>query len=197
MGILQSAGLGASWLEGVVRVDNVNLVAGLIAQGHARAGFVARSSLIAGERQGTVVAADTEVLWFAERAPIYQAMVLLTRAEENVGARHWVEQIQAAPLRELIRRDGYRLVKKAKLMSGDLQAVWLTALLAATTTLLLVPLASLLAWWLARSTSSYRSVIEAVVAMPLVLPPTVLGFYLLIMLNPSRPWGVFMGQADR
>ena len=60
-------------------------------------------------------------------------------------------------------------------MSGDLQAVWLTALLAATTTLLLVPLASPLAWWLARSTSPSRSVIEAVVAMPLVLPPTVLG----------------------
>ena len=77
-------------------------------------------------------------------------------------------------------------------MSGDLQAVWLTALLAATATLLLVPLASPLAWWLARSTSSYRSLIEAVVAMPLVLPPTVLGFYLLIMLNPeSALWGVF------
>ena len=55
-------------------------------------------------------------------------------------------------------------------MSGDLQAVWLTALLAATTTLLLVPLASLLAWWLARSASSYRSEIAAVAAMPLVLP---------------------------
>ena len=74
-------------------------------------------------------------------------------------------------------------------MSGDLQAVWLTALLAATTTLLLVPLASPLAWWLARSTSSSRSVIEAVVAMPLVLPPTVLGFYLLIMLNPESAVG--------
>ena len=74
-------------------------------------------------------------------------------------------------------------------MSGDLQAVWLTALLAATTTLLLVPLASPLAWWLARSTSSSRSVIEAVVAMPLVLPPTVLGFYLLIMLNPESAAG--------
>ena len=74
-------------------------------------------------------------------------------------------------------------------MSGDLQAVWLTALLAAITTLLLVPLASLLAWWLARSISSYRSVIEAVVAMPLVLPPTVLGFYLLIMLNPESAVG--------
>ena len=107
--MLQNAGLEASWLEGVVRVDNVNLVAGLIAQGHARAGFVARSSLIAGKRQGTVVADDEEVLWFAEQAPIDQAMVLLTRAKRNVAARHWVKQMQAAPIRELIQRDGYRL----------------------------------------------------------------------------------------
>ena len=108
--MLQSAGLEAHWLAGVVRVDNVNLVAGLIAQGHARAGFVARSSLIAGKRQGTVVAADKAVLWFAERALVDQAMVLLTRAEKNVAAWHWVEQMQAAPIRELIQRDGYRLV---------------------------------------------------------------------------------------
>ena len=108
--MLQSAGLEARWLEGVVRVDNVNLVAGLIAQGHARAGFVARSSLIAGNRQGTVVVADKEVLWFGERAPVDQAMVLLARAEKNVAARYWVEQMQAAPIRELIQRDGYRLV---------------------------------------------------------------------------------------
>ncbi len=107
--MLQSAGLEARWLEGVVRVDNVNLVAGLIARGHARAGFVARSSLIAGKRQGTVVAADEEVLWFAERAPVYQAMVLLIRAEKNVAAQHWVEQMQAASIRQLIQRDGYRL----------------------------------------------------------------------------------------
>ena len=107
--LLQNAGLEADWLEGVVRTDNVNLVAGLIAQGQAIAGFVARSSLIAGKRQGTVVAADEEVLWFAEQAPVDQAMVLLTRAERNIAARHWVKQMQAAPIRELIQRDGYRL----------------------------------------------------------------------------------------
>ena len=70
-------------------------------------------------------------------------------------------------------------------MPDDLQAVWLTALLAGITTLLLFPIASPLAWWLARSDSKGRSLVEAVVAMPLVLPPTVLGFYLLVMLNPE------------
>ena len=70
-------------------------------------------------------------------------------------------------------------------MPDDLQAVWLTALLAGVTTLLLFPVASTLAWWLARSDSKGRSLVEAVVAMPLVLPPTVLGFYLLVTLNPE------------
>ena len=73
----------------------------------------------------------------------------------------------------------------------DLQAVWLTALLAGTTTLLLMPLAMPLAWWLVRSSSPARPVVEAVVALPLVLPPTVLGFYLLVILNPTAPVGAF------
>ena len=73
----------------------------------------------------------------------------------------------------------------------DLQAVWLSALLAGTTTALLVRLATPLAWWLVRSTSSARPAVEAVVALPLVLPPTVLGFYLLVMLNPAAPVGAF------
>ena len=75
--------------------------------------------------------------------------------------------------------------------AADFQAVWLTALLAGTTTLLLMPLATPLAWWLVRSSSPARSVVEAVVALPLVLPPTVLGFYLLVMLNPTAPVGAF------
>ena len=75
--------------------------------------------------------------------------------------------------------------------AADFQAVWLTALLAGTTTLLLMPLATPLAWWLVRSSSPARPVVEAVVALPLVLPPTVLGFYLLVILNPTAPVGAF------
>ena len=75
--------------------------------------------------------------------------------------------------------------------AADFQAVWLTAMLAGTTTLLLMPLATPLAWWLVRSSSPARSVVEAVVALPLVLPPTVLGFYLLVILNPTAPVGAF------
>jgi hypothetical protein len=56
-----------------------------------------------------VAAVDGDVLWFAERAPVDQALVLLTRAETNVAAQHWVQQMQTRPIRELIQRDGYRL----------------------------------------------------------------------------------------
>jgi molybdate transport system permease protein len=62
----------------------------------------------------------------------------------------------------------------------DLQALWLTVKLAGTTTLFLLLLATPLAWWLTQSRSALRLPIQAIVALPLVLPPTVIGFYLLI-----------------
>jgi len=76
----------------------------------------------------------------------------------------------------------------------DLQAVWLTLQLAGTTTVLLLVLATPLAWWLARSRSRWRAAVAAVVALPLVLPPTVLGFYLLVALGPQG-WGGQFTQA--
>jgi len=72
-------------------------------------------------------------------------------------------------------------------MSSDLDAIWLTGKLAALTTVILIALATPLAWWLARSRTRWRGVAGAVVALPLVLPPTVLGFYLLIVLGPQGP----------
>lgn len=65
----------------------------------------------------------------------------------------------------------------------------LTASLALVTTLLLLALGTPLAWWLARTRSGWREPIAALVAMPLVLPPTVIGFYLLIALGPNGPGG--------
>ncbi|WP_419251866.1 molybdate ABC transporter permease subunit [Caulobacter sp. ErkDOM-YI] len=65
-----------------------------------------------------------------------------------------------------------------------LSVLWLTVKLAGITTILLLILATPLAWWLARGRSNLRPVVGAVVALPIVLPPTVLGFYLLIALGP-------------
>jgi len=62
--------------------------------------------------------------------------------------------------------------------------VWLTLRLATVTTLVLLLLGTPLAWWLARSKSWGKTIVEAMVALPLVLPPTVLGFYLLVALGP-------------
>jgi molybdate transport system permease protein len=66
----------------------------------------------------------------------------------------------------------------------DTQALWLTLRLALSSTALLLVIALPLAWWIASGTSAARALVQAVVALPLVLPPTVLGFYLLVALGP-------------
>ena len=63
-------------------------------------------------------------------------------------------------------------------------AIWLTLRLCLYTTIILLAIATPVAWWLASGRSAYRTIVQAVVALPLVLPPTVLGFYLLITLGP-------------
>ncbi|GAB0057141.1 Molybdate transport system permease protein [Candidatus Magnetaquicoccaceae bacterium FCR-1] len=68
---------------------------------------------------------------------------------------------------------------------SDWQALWLTVKLATVTTLLLLALGTPLAWWLARTRSTWKGPISALVAMPLILPPTVLGFYLLVFMGPD------------
>ncbi len=68
--------------------------------------------------------------------------------------------------------------------ASDLGAIWLTLKLASLTTLILLIVGTPVAWWLARTRSWFRGPIGAIVALPLVLPPTVIGFYLLIALGP-------------
>ena len=81
------------------------------------------------------------------------------------------------------------------LNSEDLAAILLTLQLASVTTVLLLFLATPIAWWLAHTQSRWRAPIAALVALPLVLPPTVLGFYLLIALGPLGPVGQFTHWA--
>jgi molybdate transport system permease protein len=73
--------------------------------------------------------------------------------------------------------------------ADDLQAIGLTLRLASVTTLLLLLIATPLAWWLAHTPSRWRAPVGAVVALPLVLPPTVLGFYLLLTFGPQGVGG--------
>ncbi|MDP1897027.1 MAG: molybdate ABC transporter permease subunit [Sulfurimicrobium sp.] len=71
----------------------------------------------------------------------------------------------------------------------DPAPIWLTLKLASVTTLVLLLIGTPLAWWLARTTSWLKGPLAAVVALPLVLPPTVIGFYLLVALGPQGPLG--------
>jgi molybdate transport system permease protein len=73
-----------------------------------------------------------------------------------------------------------------------MMALWITLQLAGITTVILLIIGTPLAWWLARSQFRLKVIVEAVVALPLVLPPTVLGFYLLISLGPHGPVGGLM-----
>ncbi len=76
----------------------------------------------------------------------------------------------------------------------DLGPVWISLKLASVTVVVLILIGTPLAWWLAFTRSKSRAIVEALVALPLVLPPTVLGFYLLILLGPAGPIGSFWVQ---
>ena len=78
------------------------------------------------------------------------------------------------------------------LSESDLSALIITLKLAAITTILLLLVGTPIAWWLARTQWRFKFLLEAIIALPLVLPPTVLGFYLLVALGPNGPIGGLM-----
>src|SRR3990170_6968020 len=75
--------------------------------------------------------------------------------------------------------------------SADLSAILLTFKLAAVVTIILLLIGTPIAWWLARTRSAWKGTVGAVVALPIVLPPTVIGFYLLVAMGPEGPVGQF------
>lgn len=77
---------------------------------------------------------------------------------------------------------------------ADLIALWTTVKLATVTTLILLIIGTPLAWWLVNTRWKYRFFLEALIALPLVLPPTVLGFYLLLFLGANGPLGDLLHQ---
>lgn len=80
------------------------------------------------------------------------------------------------------------------LSESDLNAFLLTVWLAFLSTLVLIALGTPLAWWLARTNWRGKVILDAVIALPIVLPPTVLGFYLLLALGPNGPLASFVGS---
>ncbi|MDK2745330.1 MAG: molybdate ABC transporter permease subunit [Nitrospira sp. BO4] len=71
----------------------------------------------------------------------------------------------------------------------DLSALWVSIRLATMTVIVLLAVGTPIAWWLAHTRSRLRPIVEAAVALPIVLPPTVLGFYILVVLGPYGPLG--------
>ncbi|MBL4845645.1 MAG: molybdate ABC transporter permease subunit [Planctomycetes bacterium] len=124
-------------------------------------------------------------------APLLQEGVLLT---ERAPARAFCAFLKASKAQALISAAGYDPPARSGLeptrveaseSRGPWDAIVLTLKLALTTTVILLLLSTPLAWWLGRGRSLGRTVVEALVALPLVLPPTVLGFYLLVLLGPE------------
>jgi molybdate transport system permease protein len=76
----------------------------------------------------------------------------------------------------------------------DVTALWLSVRLAAATTLVLLVIGTPIAYWIAFSRWRWKFLVEAVVALPLVLPPTVLGFYILVALGPQSPIGTWLAR---
>jgi len=76
-----------------------------------------------------------------------------------------------------------------ELSSADFSAIWLTIRLATVVTVILLIVGTPVAWWLARTRCWWKGLVSAVVAMPIVLPPTVIGFYLLVAMGPEGPLG--------
>jgi molybdate transport system permease protein len=74
----------------------------------------------------------------------------------------------------------------------DLSPIWLTLKLAGITTLLLLAIGLPLAWWLSKGRSIFKIILEAIITMPLVLPPSVLGFYLLVAFSPQHGVGKWL-----
>lgn len=81
------------------------------------------------------------------------------------------------------------------LSASDLSALWLTLRLSVLSTVILLILGTPLAWWLARTEFRFKGVLESIIALPLVLPPSVLGFYLLIALGSQGPFHWLCGSS--
>jgi len=110
--VLSRAGFDESWLQGLVRVDNVNAVAGMVASAQVTAGFIARASVTLSERHAGIEIDEQDVIWLQDYPPIKQDLVLLTRANDNPAARFWVVQLQDPAVRQLIRAHGYQLLSE-------------------------------------------------------------------------------------
>ena len=184
--MLEGLGLWERLASKRVYGESVGQAYQFVRSGGAELGFVACSQ---------AVADGVQTYWLvpeALHAPILQDAVRLTDAP---AGRAFCAFLRGAEGQALVAAAGYGSAPGLAAQGGPRPsaspwaAVRLTLLLAGSSTAILLVLGTPLAWWLARGHSRWRAPVEATVALPLVLPPTVLGFYLLVLLGPEGPLG--------
>eukprot|EP01036_Dinobryon_divergens_P042738 gene42738-56811_t len=162
-------GLAASRTPKLVQGEGIGQTYNFAVTANAEVAFVAMSQVLEGGRlKGGSIWVVPQNLY----APIQQDAVLLKRGANNEAAKALMTLLQTVLL-----------------TPSDLQAIGLTLRVAALTTAILLVLGVPLAWWLARSRSAWSRPVGALVSIPLVLPPSVLGFYLLVLMGPNGPVG--------
>ncbi len=183
----------------VVLGESVGQAYQFVGSQSAEAGFVALAQL---RQRGSVPRGAHWVVPEALHPPLTQTRVQLKQTE---AADQFLAFLSSQPAQAILTQYGYLLPKDTHeapsptrfpaqdlLTQEDWKAFRLTMKLALVTTTLLLLLGTPLAWWLARTSSRARILVEAMVSLPLVLPPTVLGFYLLLFMGPHGPLGKLM-----
>jgi molybdate transport system permease protein len=194
---LRAAGVWEEVQPKLVFGENIAQAAQFVETGNADVGILALSLALSPQLAGR---GSHWLIPESLHEPLDQGFVLTRRAEGNALAHRFADFAIGTTARSVMSRYGFELpgalhrgqapaAPNAWLSTADLVALGLTARLAATVTLILLVVGTPLAWWLARTRSGWRGPLGALVAMPLVLPPSVLGFYLLLAMGPEGPAG--------
>ncbi len=192
---LRASGVWPQVESRLVYGENIGQTAQFVRSGNAQIGLIALSQVLdpdfAGDGRYTLVPDGLH-------APLAQGQVLTRHGAGKPLAEAFARWLRSEEAQTVIARHGYGAAPLATtatepartlLSRADWIALGLTLRLAGLVTLLLLGLATPLAWWLARTRSRWAWPVSALVALPLVLPPTVLGFYLLVALGADGPLG--------
>eukprot|EP00659_Diplonema_papillatum_P007400 gene7400-11367_t len=172
--VLAKEGLTEKVKDKLVEGQNITQAYQFVSTGNAELGFVALSQIY---KDGKVTSGSAWIVPSSMHDPIKQDAVILNKGKDSAAAKALVEYLKGP--------------KAAAVINADFSAIWLTLKLASLTTVILLIIGTPIALWLSRTRSWWRGPIGAVVALPLVLPPTVIGFYLLLTMGPNGYFGQF------
>jgi molybdate transport system permease protein len=184
-------GIWAKMQSRIVYGESAGKTAILMSSGSVEAGITAYSLLLDSSWQqlGTVVEISPEI-----HSPIWQSYAVLQQGIGHPALNAFLQYLHAPQTQRMLQAWGYEPAVEGTAMGGpqlgsdrklDFQPFLLSGLLALATTLALLLVGIPLAWWLSVPSGKWKAVPEVLVTLPLILPPTVLGFYLLLALSPE------------